>query len=255
MSSYLITGCSQGLGLAMVQQLNKFPADSVSLVIATCRSSTPPAALQEAINASKGRVVHVAMDITSDDSVKAAVEKSKSLLGDKGLDILVNNAGLTAQSTSAFLGDVDDLTSCFNTNVVAVHRTIKAFLPLLRSSKDKKIINVSSAQGSCYRAERIPHSYAHAPDYKISKAALNMLGRQWSNSLRAEGFCVLALSPGHLQTLLGTFNGKIDADLPVEVGAEKTLDIITSCTAADNGKFKNIKVDGWERYQGEDVEW
>lgn len=255
MSSYLITGCSQGLGLAMVKHLLTFPTSSVALVVATSRSSTPNAALKETIDDSKGRVVHVEMDIVSESSVESAADKTSKLLGNKGLDVLVNNAGLTATCFSAFAGDMDDLSTCFDTNVVAVHRTIKAFLPLLRASKGKKIMNISSTQGSITRAFQPPHSYAHAPDYKISKAALNMLTVQWAKSLQDEGFCVLAISPGHLQTKLGTGGGNFNADLPVEVGAEKTLEIISGCSVADNAAFKNIKVEGWQLYQGENVEW
>jgi NAD(P)-dependent dehydrogenase (short-subunit alcohol dehydrogenase family) len=41
----------------------------------------------------------------------------------------------------------------------------------------------------------------HTPAYKITKAALNMLGVQWSYALESDGFTVLLISPG-----VSTFN-------------------------------------------------
>lgn len=55
--------------------------------------------------------------------------------------------------------------------------------------------------------------------------------------------------------------GSKDADLPVEVGVKSVLDIIHGTTTADNGKFRNILVPGWEnppgpnKYDGLDLPW
>jgi hypothetical protein len=55
--------------------------------------------------------------------------------------------------------------------------------------------------------------------------------------------------------------GSQDADLPVEVGARQTLDIIHRSTKEDNGKFWNIHVAGWEtapgpnQYDGKELPW
>jgi hypothetical protein len=51
------------------------------------------------------------------------------------------------------------------------------------------------------------------------------------------------------------------ADLPVEVGAAATLNIIKEKGKESNGKFFNIIVPGWEdkdvmqRYDGAEVPW
>ncbi|KAL9059722.1 MAG: hypothetical protein Q9162_001023 [Coniocarpon cinnabarinum] len=259
MATYLITGCSQGLGLAIVEHLATLPSSAVSLIIATSRSPAPNEALQSAIKKCSGRAQHLELDIESDASVNAAAEKTKTILGDRGLDVLLNNAGLMANTISPFMGDATlaMLTSCFDVNVLGTHRMINALLPLCRRSVTKKIINVTSTQGSMTLAFQPPHLWAHAPDYKVSKAALNMLSVQWGKSLAEEGFCVLSVSPGWLQTELGTFRGqmKVTPDLTAAQGAQATVDIIEKATKADNATFRNIKIEGSERYRGEIVGW
>lgn len=92
MASYLVTGSSRGLGLAMVTHLaNSSPSDA-RVVFATARSQTP--GLKELVEKSSGRVVFVEMDTTDQASVDKAVKVVEFQLGDKGLDYLVNNAGV-----------------------------------------------------------------------------------------------------------------------------------------------------------------
>lgn len=89
MASYLITGTSRGLGLAMVTHL---ASSETGIIFAAARSKT--ADLGDLITASSGRVVYIEMDTTNANSVAVAVEAVEKHLGDKGLDYLVNNAGL-----------------------------------------------------------------------------------------------------------------------------------------------------------------
>ena len=93
MASYLITGSSRGLGLAMVSHLLTKPAGEVGTIFATARSDNP-ANLQQVIEAAAGRVKFVKLDVTDKASVQAAVSAVENLLGGKGLDVLVNNAGI-----------------------------------------------------------------------------------------------------------------------------------------------------------------
>ncbi|KFZ03071.1 hypothetical protein V502_11249, partial [Pseudogymnoascus sp. VKM F-4520 (FW-2644)] len=92
MASYLVSGSSRGLGLAMVAHLaNSSPSDA-RVIFATARSETPD--LKELIEKSSGRVVYIEMDTTDQASVDKAVKAVEIQLGDRGLDYLVNNAGV-----------------------------------------------------------------------------------------------------------------------------------------------------------------
>lgn len=89
----------------------------------------------------------------------------------------------------------DDLEMVLNSNVIGVRNVTRAMLPLLRQSKQKKIINISSALGSIALTE----AFSFAPPcaaYKVSKAALNMLTTQWAISFKNDGVIVLSVSPG-----------------------------------------------------------
>lgn len=92
MASYLVTGSSRGLGLAMVAHLSNSSASDARVVFATARSQTPD--LKELIEKSSGRVLYIEMDTTNQDSVDKAVKSVEVQLGDRGLDYLVNNAGV-----------------------------------------------------------------------------------------------------------------------------------------------------------------
>lgn len=93
MASYLVTGSSRGLGLALVSRLASLPAAQVGKIIATARQDNSPQ-LKEIVNASSGRVELVKMDVANKSSIQEAVKLVEEKLQGKGLDYLINNAGL-----------------------------------------------------------------------------------------------------------------------------------------------------------------
>ncbi|KAJ5433609.1 uncharacterized protein N7458_012765 [Penicillium daleae] len=253
MASYLVTGSSRGLGLALVSRLASLPAAQVGKIIATARQDNSPQ-LKEIVNASSGRVELVKMDVTNKSSIQEAVKLVEEKLQGKGLDYLINNAGLMDWVPNGLEG-MDNLNDIFHTNVTSVHNVTQAFLPLLRKGEKKVVANISTTLGSFAKAE--VYRQSPTPAYKISKAALNMLTVQYAQQYEAEGFTFLAVTPGWLRTDLGSSR----ADLPVETGAEKVVDIVRQTGPHQNGKFVNIHVSGWEngpginQYDGKEVDW
>ena len=92
MASYLVTGASRGLGLALVSRLASLPTSQVGKIIATARADNSPE-LKEIVNASAGRVEWVQLDVCDQKSVSEAASEVDRLLQGKGLDYLINNAG------------------------------------------------------------------------------------------------------------------------------------------------------------------
>jgi NAD(P)-dependent dehydrogenase (short-subunit alcohol dehydrogenase family) len=92
MASYLITGCSRGLGLAIASHMLSFPTSQVGTIIATSRSES--SALKDLVLKSEGRVKHIQLDATNEASIKKAATQAEQALGEKGLDVLINNAGI-----------------------------------------------------------------------------------------------------------------------------------------------------------------
>ena len=90
MASYLVTGTSRGLGLAMVTHLAT--SSDIEVVFAGARSQTPQ--LEKIVAQSAGKIVYIEMDTIDQNSVDQAVVTVQEHLGDRGLDYLVNNAGI-----------------------------------------------------------------------------------------------------------------------------------------------------------------
>jgi len=237
MSSYLITGASRGLGLAMATVLASRPLAEVSVVFAASRRSTPE--LEKLVQESSGRVVAVKIEVTDEESIRQAVAEVESVVKGRGLDVVINNAGITNYTPDG-IETMNDLIPIFNVNVNSVHLVTKYFLPLLRKGQKKEIVNISSAMGSITRAPQ--YMFQPTPAYKISKAALNMLTVQYSLSLAEEGFIVFSVDPGWVRTDMGSSA----ADLSIEEGSNGLVNKITSATMADSGKFFNAKIPTWK---------
>ncbi|EAW09068.1 SDR family oxidoreductase [Aspergillus clavatus NRRL 1] len=253
MSTYLITGTSRGLGLAMVRHLASLPPSTVGTIFATSRA--PSLDLQETIpHQHADRIEWVRCDTTDPQSVQDAAAQVQRRLQGRGLDVLVNNAGVMPH-TRGGVGNMEELTETFHTNVTGAHLVTSAFLPLLREGRRKVVVNISTTLGSCTLSPTFQGM--PTPAYKITKAALNMLTLQYAQDYAREGFTFFAVSPGWLQTDMGGAR----ADLAPETGAKAVLDIVQDATPALNGRFLNIRVSGWEeneglnQYDGREVPW
>ncbi|RJE20294.1 short chain oxidoreductase CsgA [Aspergillus sclerotialis] len=252
MASYLITGTSRGIGLAMADMLATKPASEISVIFAAARTETDE--LKQLVVKADGRVKLIKIDVTDESSAKAAAGEVGKLLNGNGLDVLVNNVGII-NFTPDGIENMTDLESSFTTNVTSTHLVTSAFLPLLKKGSLKKVVNISTTLGSIKMSPT--YSLFPVPAYKISKAALNMLTVQYALSFKDQGFTFLAISPGWVRTNLG---GKT-ADLSVEQSSQAVLDIIFRATTAENGKFFNVRVPGWEKaeglnqYDGAEVPW
>ncbi|QIW98339.1 hypothetical protein AMS68_003857 [Peltaster fructicola] len=253
MSTFLVTGTSRGIGLELVRQLAS--SSEAKTVVAVTRDNKSTA-LQTIIDESKGRVVNVIIpDIIDEKTVQSAVPEIEKALSGAPLDVLINNAGAAAYDADGVKSTtVEDLTNIFRINVGSVQAVTSSLLPLLEKGKTRKVINISTTLGSITHSK--VYDWAPATSYKTSKAALNMLTKIYANTYESQGFTFLLITPGWLKTDLGSQN----ADLPVEVGVKSVLDIIHGSTTADNGKFRNIRVAGWENakpnwYDGAEVPW
>lgn len=93
MASFLITGSSRGLGLALATRLASLPSSQVGTIFATARQDNS-SQLKELITSSSGRVQFVGLDVTNKSSIEEATRSVEQKLQGKGLDYLINNAGV-----------------------------------------------------------------------------------------------------------------------------------------------------------------
>ena len=109
----------------------------------------------------------------------------------------------------------------FETNALGPLRTTRAFLPLLRKSKQARVVNVSSGIGSLTRK---PPERDHYYAYAASKAALNMFTRITAAEYKDEGICIVAVTPGWVRTEMGGSEAELD---PAVVAGELVASIDT----------------------------
>jgi NAD(P)-dependent dehydrogenase (short-subunit alcohol dehydrogenase family) len=221
MTTTLITGANKGLGHETARRL----IDAGHTVWIGARDQDRG---RQAADALGGRFVQ--LDVTSDDSVAAAV---KTIEAEGGLDVLINNAGITGPQKPAVELTADDALTVYNTNVVSIVRTIGAFTPLLTASSAPTIINVTSGLGSfalVHDGERI-ESTVNAPLYTSSKSAVTMLTVQYARALPQ--MRVNAVDPGYTATDLNGHSGP----QTVEEGTDAIVDLATRGGTGPTGTF------------------
>jgi NAD(P)-dependent dehydrogenase (short-subunit alcohol dehydrogenase family) len=174
----LITGGSGGVGSALSKRL----ADDGWQVLATARD---PRAIEP-----RDGVVALALDLTDEASIAAAVTAVRECTGDRGLDGLVNNAGVIVQGPLEQV-PAAELRRQFEVNVLGHMAITQQVLPLLRTARGR-IVNVGAPTGRVAIPLMGPIG--------ASKAALHSLNDALRMELRQQGIAVSLVVPGALET-------------------------------------------------------
>lgn len=186
MKNILITGCSSGFGYESAKHL----AQKGHAVYATMRNiagknETPATELRAFAKAHHLDITVLEMDVTSDESVRTAVDQVAQI------DVLINNAGLgyggpiEAFSSSEVLAQLD-------LNIVGTIRTANALLPKMRARKSGLIIQVSSGAGRA--------AFPGLGVYHTSKWGLEGLSESMRYELSPLGIDVVLVEPGPFST-------------------------------------------------------
>ncbi len=190
MKTWLITGCSTGLG----RSLAKAALQKGDNVVVTARDTKK---LEEFEKDFPQTALTVRLDVTDLCSVAEAVKAAKERFG--GIDVLVNNAGYGYRA-AVEEGDPEDARRLFDTNFWGPVNLIKAVLPDMRAKKSGAVINISSiaalrtAPGSGY--------------YAASKCALEGMTEGLYLETAPLGIKVMIVEPGASARILP------DAPLP-----------------------------------------
>lgn len=177
MSRVLITGSNRGIGLELARQYAARGAD----VIAVCRKVSEP--LNE---------LDVTVIAGVDVSVNSDIAELKGQLANQSLDVLINNAGILRGDNFDTL-DYDDILEQFRVNTLGPLKVTRALLPCL--GKGAKVAIVSSRVGSI-----ADNGSGNNYGYRISKAAVNMVGANLAHDLRPREIAVTLLHPGLVAT-------------------------------------------------------
>ncbi|WP_370898641.1 SDR family oxidoreductase [Chryseobacterium gossypii] len=198
MKTVLITGANKSIGLEAAKQLSE-KGFFVYL------GSRNPEKGEEAVKALRDEgfenVKAIEIDVTDSGSVTLArqiIEKEQGKL-----DVLINNAGISGGIPQLALeADIERFRNVYETNVFGVVRVTQAFIDLLKSSPEPRIVNVSSSQGSLTLAADPANKYYNHKGaiYQSSKSALNMYTIILAYELRDTRVKVNAVDPGFTKT-------------------------------------------------------
>jgi len=182
----LVTGGSRGIGAAISRAL----AEVGAAVAINYRERTDEAKkLAEDLLKTGVNIITVQADVSLAADVSKMVDSAKSELGT--IDILINNAGI------AITRGIDDLSETdfdrtIATNLKSVFLCTQAVLPMMRTKKWGRIVNISS--GAARGAGAI------GPHYNASKAGVEGLTRGYAARLVKEGITVNAVAPSLIET-------------------------------------------------------
>ncbi len=183
----LVTGSSQGIGLAIAEGFAAAGAE----VVLNGRDVAKLDAARMALGAKGYKVHSAAFDVTAESEVDKAVAGIEQQYG--AIDILVNNAGMQ------FRTPLEDFPSqkwreLFQVNVESAFLVGKAVARHMIARKAGKIVNICSVQSELGRPSIAP--------YTATKGAIKMLTKGMCADWAKHNIQVNAIGPGYFKTPL-----------------------------------------------------
>lgn len=181
MKTWLITGCSSGIGKGIAKAV----LESGDQTIVTARNKDK---VMDIVEAYPETALAVSLDVCSQDSIKNAVKEAYDKFGT--IDVLVNNAGYGYRS-AVEEGEIEAVQTLYQTNLFGPIELIKAVLPKMREQKSGYILNVTSIAAA--------RSAVGSGYYASSKAALELLTNGLMKELAPLGIKAMVVQPGTLE--------------------------------------------------------
>lgn len=216
----LVTGANKGIGLAIARGLAKAGLS----VWMGARDRARGQAAVERLLAEGLDVRLLGIDVADEDSVRRAAETVANEAG--FLHVLVNNAGIILDRTRP-PGEarVEDIKATFEVNLYGPIRVTQAFLPLLKTGGDGRIVNMGSGLGSLALIidPTSVYSSVNLLGYTASKVALSAVTVAFAKELEPQGIKVNVVEPGNVQTDLNDNTGSLTPDQGAETAVRLAL--------------------------------
>jgi NAD(P)-dependent dehydrogenase (short-subunit alcohol dehydrogenase family) len=225
----LVTGANKGIGFEVTRELARMGFR----VFLGARNVQAGRAAAEKLKAD-GEVAFLELDVSDRDSIRRAADELARQTD--RLDVLVNNAGVLADEDKDALTITSEIfESTLRTNTLGPWLVAQTFAPLLKKSREPRIVNVSSGGGQLEDG-----ADGWAPSYCVSKTALNGVTVQLAAALPK--CAVNSVCPGWVRTDMGGES----APRSVAEGAATIVWLATDAPHDLTGKFvKDRKVIPW----------
>tara|TARA_A100001015_G_scaffold115758_1_gene128538 strand:+ start:1067 stop:1756 length:690 start_codon:yes stop_codon:yes gene_type:complete len=229
MKYIFITGVNRGIGFFKTKELLKRGHS----VIGTYRKDSNNNNLQKLKSAFPTTLNLYSLDVQ-------AVEKeelTRYLNSFESLDKLINNAGILDCGNVSFEKlRIDDLSRSIEVNTLGPMKITQLLLPKLSESASPRVFHMTSQMGSI--ADNQSGGYYF---YRISKAALNMFNKSFSQDY--PHIPSIVIHPGWVRTEMGGNHAPISP----EIAAINISDLILTANNLSSGNFYN--------YKGEILPW
>lgn len=250
----LITGASQGLGVAIAQS---YLAEGAKIMICA-RSEKELAKTAQALRAQYGesQVFFQAADVSRPAEVESLVAKTLKVLG--GIDILVCNAGIYGPKGAIQDVDWQEWEDAIRINLMGTVLPCRMVVPHLIKQKSGKIITLSGGGAT----KPLPFISAYA----ASKAAVVRFSETLAEEVKSHGIDVNSVAPGALNTRLlaevleagpdvvgdqfyqQSLKQKAQGGAPLEKGADLCVFLASAKSNGITGRLISAVWDPWERF-------
>ena len=174
----VITGGAGGLGVVFAQRLIA-SGGSVTLW------DRDEAATQKAAAALGAKAQGVAVDVTRQESVAAAVTATLQMA--PRVDALINSAGITGPNAKLWDYPVEDWRAVMEINLNGLFLCCREWVPHMRANNYGRIVNIASVAGK--------DGNPNASAYSASKAAVIALTKSLGKELADTGVRVNCVTP------------------------------------------------------------
>ncbi len=191
--SAVVTGCSRGIGRAIIERLAAEGYHVVANDIERQRGELE--SLQSEISEKSGRCDLVFADVGEPDQAKALSDEAVALCGT--VEVSVNNAEVLSVHRVEDIAP-DEWDRVYRVNAKSTFMICQAFLPHFWHRRAGRIVNIASIGGKRGRVGQ-----AH---YRSFKAAVISFTHMLAMEVRGDGITVNAVCPGIIDIEMGRNN-------------------------------------------------
>jgi NAD(P)-dependent dehydrogenase (short-subunit alcohol dehydrogenase family) len=221
----VLTGVSQGLGLAMLRRFIAEGCDVAgcarnSKAILTLREEFPRPSRFDVVNVSDAAAVNTwAADVLDRFGVP---------------DLLINNAALMNRPAPLWEVPEEEFSSLIDVNIKGTYNVVRAFVPSMIERGVGVIVNFSSGWGRSTSPDVAP--------YCASKWAIEGLTKSLASEL-PRGMAAVPMSPGIINTemLQRCFGDSADSYPLPDAWANDAVPYLLSLGPKDNGQSKEVR--------------